>query len=151
METFAMLFNSIFGGGATSKPIFSRRKCDDKLEFFQNDWGFFCGPARDPLQKVGQRGGSTSKIRTGRQRTDLVANFKRLVLRAQKELSAQISGANQLGVKVLFFGVCCMLSVSYFGLKLWLNCWKGVSRWNSSLSEIFLFFCLVRCFEKRLE
>ena len=41
---------------------FSRRKCDDINEYFQNNIGFMCVPARDPLQKVGQRGGSPSKI-----------------------------------------------------------------------------------------
>ena len=99
-----MLFNSIFGGGAPPPtPYFSRRKCDDKLEFFQNKLGLMCGPATDPLQKVGQRGGYTSKIQNWVPKNRSVANFKRLVLRAQKELCAQISGANRLGIKVLFF------------------------------------------------
>ena len=48
--------------GHPPTPYFSRRNYDAKLEFFQNKLGFMCVPARDPLQKVGQRGGSTSKI-----------------------------------------------------------------------------------------
>ena len=43
-------------------------------------------------------------------------NFKLFFLCAQNEVNAQISVKIQAGIKVLYFGVCCALSVTYFGL-----------------------------------
>ena len=79
------------------------------------------------------------------QRTDQIANFKRLVLCAQTELSAQIFGANQVGIKVLVFGICCMLPVGHFGLKTLIGPFSKLRRSCAcgldSLRDLWVFFC----------
>ena len=80
------------------------------LNFHLSRRSSMCSPG-NPLKKLGKVAEAQPKSSTGYQRTFQIANFKRPVLHAQTELSAQILGANQVGVKVLVFGICCMLPV----------------------------------------
>ena len=72
-------------------------------------------------------------------------NFKLFVLRAQNELSVQISVVIQSGIKVLFFGVCCMLSVSFWSKTLIELLTRSTTVESDSLRDLsFLLLCALR-------
>ena len=135
-------------------PYFSRRNCDDKLEFFQNKLGFMCVIPRDHLQKVGQRGGSTPKIQNWAPKNRSGCKLQTARSPRSERVVRSDFGSESIGDQSFVFRCLLYATCKLFWSKTLIELLKRSTEVESdsfSHSEIFLFFCCVRCVEKRLE